>query len=275
MNGTATAPPIGEASSAMLPRFQLSVGQDVPCNSVVTLRVRETTEQGPSFEQAIELPVGTRVERVDVMEEDVDWNINPDGTDTASTARNGAWELGAPNFTSLLGEILQPREDHTPGAAKLAFTTGVATFGQPARGDVDRGKTTLESPVFALRDLRDPQLVFYVWHVARDFTKDPPVDVPSAALIIKGTDDGGETWNEMARIEQNTTEWTRIGLRIRDQLELTNKVRFRFEIEEMAMGSIRSSKRRSTISPSSITSRSAICRTTAMPAWKTPAVAAT
>jgi MYXO-CTERM domain-containing protein len=127
---------------------------------------------------------------------------------------------------------LQPAEDHTPGLGKLSFGTNPGRTSSPARGDVDLGRTTLQSPVFALRGMRDPTLAFYVWHVAKNFTRIPPETLASGALVIRGTDDDGETWTEMGRFEENTDEWTRVTLRIRDHLELTNKVRFRFEIEE-------------------------------------------
>jgi MYXO-CTERM domain-containing protein len=228
-NGQATAPPLAERSSAVLPRFSMAIGAEVPCAEVVQLRVTETTREGPSFSQVIELGVGTRVERFDPLEEAPDWLVDPDGTDTAST---GVWQLGEPELVTLLGEVTQPGEDHTPGGGKLSFGTVPARLGNPARGDVDLGKTTLQSPVFALREMRDPTLVFYAWHLAKNFTRQPPEDVPSAALVIRGTDDGGDTWHEMGRVTENTAEWTRVALRIKDQLELTNRVRFRFEIAE-------------------------------------------
>jgi uncharacterized protein (TIGR03382 family) len=228
-NGALTAPPIPEGEASALMRVPMTIDMGVECNSVVRLNVLTTTKEGPQFSHKIEMPVGTRIERYDALEEAPDWRVNPDGTDTAST---GAWALGQTEFVSLLGEVLQPAEDHTPGAGKLSFGTAPSKRGGPAFGEVDRGKTTLESPVFALRGMTDPTLVFYYWHIAKDFTKVPPAVLEGAELVVRGTDDGGETWVEMTRLSTTTEDWTRAQLRIKDQLELTNKVRFRFEIEE-------------------------------------------
>lgn len=230
------SPPIPQGGSAMLPRLSMAIHGDVGCNEIVRLRITESTKEGPRFSQIIELPVGTRTERFDALEEAPDWMVNPEGTDTAST---GVWALGQTEFVSLLGEVLQPAEDHSPGNGKLSFSTGPETRGGASRNDVDRGKTTVQSPVFALRGMRDPSLAFYAWHISKDFTKQPePEELEAGALVVRGTDDDGETWVEMARITETTTEWTRVELRIRDHLELTNKVRFRFEIEEPMVAGI-------------------------------------
>jgi hypothetical protein len=230
MNGGAVASPtLAEGASATLPLIPMQIASTQACNTIVLLQVTETTREGPSFRHFVELSVGTKVERYDALEEATDWTVDPDGTDTASV---GAWVLGENKIVSVLGEIIQPPEDHTPGRGKLSFGTIPGLASAPVRGDLDRGKTTLESPVFAMRGMIDPSLVFYAWHISKNYVQNPPAEI-EAPLVIKGSDDGGETWVEMHRITEQTPEWTRVSVRVRDTLELTNKVRFRFEIEEV------------------------------------------
>lgn len=227
--GRATSPLLPEGESAMLPLIPMQIASTQACNTSVRLLVTEVTREGPTFRQEIELAVGTKVERFDALEEAPDWTVDPDGTDTASV---GAWVLGENRLVSVLGDIIQPGEDHTPGRGKLSFGTIPGLASAPVRGDLDRGKTTLESPVYALRGMIDPSLVFYAWHVSKNYVMNPPA-LFDAPLVIKGSDDGGETWVEMDTFTETTTVWTRVSLRIRDSLELTNKVQFRFEIEEV------------------------------------------
>jgi MYXO-CTERM domain-containing protein len=213
-------------------RFQLAIAGDVPCASVVRLALVATTAEGPKFTTTIDLEVGTRTLAVDLLDEAPDWNVDPDGDDTVTA---GAWELGEPDFVSSLGVVTQPGEDHSPGESKLSFHTGARKGSFFASYDLD-GRSTLESPIFALRDARDPSLVFYYWHLAIDFAQQSgPMPVPGADLIVSGSNDGGETWEEMARFTEDTKEWTRASVRIKDTLELTNRMRFRFVVEDTTM----------------------------------------
>jgi hypothetical protein len=182
------------------------------------------------FSAAIELPVGTKTVKHDQLEEEADWTVNPDGDDDAVL---GTWALGEPDFIAILGKVTQPAEDHSPGDGKLAFFTGPNKGQTFSSNDVDGGKTTLQSPVFALGDTRDPTLVFYAWHFAENLANQAgPVPVDGAELVVSASNDGGETWAELGKISGDTTEWTRESYRIRDALPVTNRMRFRFTIAD-------------------------------------------
>lgn len=235
-SGAIVVPAVSEGSIAALPaRFQLAVGSEVECGGVVRLALVAETQEGPDFRHALELPVGTRTLDLDRMNDDADWTVNPTGADTAE---DGAWALDQPELVSVLGVVTQPAGDHSPGEAKLAFFTGPKKERSFSDNDVDNGRTALESPVYGLADARDPTLVFYAWHVALDFTKTPPEPVEGGELVVSATNDGGESWVELGRVAEQTTEWTRVELRIRDAIVPTNRTRFRFEIEDSSLSGI-------------------------------------
>ncbi len=224
--------PFGELVQIGTP-FMVTASSTITCDVGLPLIARFTTTQGPVFEERIELGVGSRELRFDPLNEAPDWRVNPDGADSATS---GTWALGEPETGGVAGIVTQPPTDHTPGDAKLAFMTGPEFKGFVSSNDLDGGRTTLESPVFALGDAVDPSLVFYAWHVAYDFSVqgDPaPVDAP---LIVSVSNDGGASYVELGRYEENTEEWTRVSYRIRDAVALTNRMRFRFSIADESAG---------------------------------------
>lgn len=231
--GPVSAPAIAQNTSEELSgNFMVTVTSSA-CGSAVTLRARIVTQEGPVFQGTLALPIGTDTLRFDAVEEDVDWVVDPDGDDTADS---GAWALGEPEPIEALGVATQPEGDHTPGEGTLAFMTGPEYGGFFASNDLDDGRTTLQSPVFAIGDALDPILVFYAWRSVWDFALDVPSPLTSAPLIVQVSADGGTTWSELGRLETQTTEWTRVEMRIRDAVTPSNRTRFRFVAEETAGG---------------------------------------
>lgn len=232
--GPISVPEVGEGQTAALPsNFAVTVSSTVACGDTIAFRARFITEEGPIFTEQLTLGVGTKQLRIDPLDEAPDWTVDPDGADTAFL---GQWALGEPEFASALGVVTQPREDHSPGESKLSFHTGPSLMGSFSANDVDGGFTTLQSPPFALRDTRDPKLVFWYWRLATNFAVRPMEPLGSeTALVIQASDDGGSSWTELGRIEEETEEWTRAELSIRDAVELTNRVMFRFVVADESM----------------------------------------
>lgn len=233
-----TAPPMpsGELVEITMP-FMATASSTIGCDVALRMAVQFTTQEGPQFAENIEVGVGSRPLRYDPLNEAPDWRVNPDGDDTATA---GAWALGIPEEAGAAGILTQPGQDHTPGEAKLAFMTGPELMNFFSSNDVDNGFTTLESPVFALSAAEDPSLVFYAWRAAYDFSQaSGPEPLDGAPLIIEVSNDGGETYAELGRFTENTEEWTRVSLNIRDVKELTDRMRFRFIIaDESAAGTV-------------------------------------
>lgn len=230
--GAQNAPPLPFGEVIEIGTFMVTASSTISCDVGLPLAVRFTTTQGPVFEESIELGVGSRELRFDPLNEAPDWRVNPDGTDNAT---GGLWALGEPEMGGVNGVMTQPGADHTPGDAKLAFMTGPELQGFVSTNDLDGGRTTLESPVFAIGDAVDPSLVFYVWRTAYDFSTPEPTAL-SAPLIVYVSNDGGTTYEELGSFDENTEDWTRVSFRIRDAVALTNRMRFRFEIADESQG---------------------------------------
>ncbi len=231
---TITAPPIAEGAAVELgSRFRLTAAADVVCGSVIELEMQATSQEGPEFRRKLQLIVGNTTLKSDALDEAPDWTVDPDRDDTATA---GAWALDTPEFASLLGVVTQPGADQSPGASKLSFHTGPARGTSPTSNDVDGGRTTLESPIYAIEGARDPTLIFHHWFVAEDFSvQGGPVPVAGAALTVLGSSDGGATWKELAALSARTPTWTRTAIGLRDQLAITNRMQFRFVVSDPSM----------------------------------------
>ncbi|MFO0726818.1 MAG: MYXO-CTERM sorting domain-containing protein [Myxococcota bacterium] len=231
---TLSAPAIPEAGAVALPMgFQLSVGADIPCGEPASFQMVAVTQEGPRFSTPFDIIIGNRTLKSDALDEGPDWHVDPDHDDTATA---GKWDLGVPEFASVLGVVTQPGSDHSPGASKLAFVTGPKKGATFSTNDVDGGKTTLESPIFAIEGARDPSLVFYAWFMGKNFAAmGGPAPVEGAALTVLGSDDGGGHWTELTKITESTSAWTRFQLKLRGKLQSTNRMRFRFVATDPSM----------------------------------------
>jgi len=229
--GTVTAPPIAEGTAVALGMpFGLAVSPAVPCGSVIALEMLAVTREGPKFRRRVELIVGNRTLKADGLDEAPDWQVDPEEDDTATA---GKWALDQPELVSALGVVTQPGADHSPGASKLAFLTGPRKGSTFATNDVDGGKTTLESPIFAIEGARAPKLVFHRWFVAEDFVAaGGPKPVTGAALSVLGSSDGGATWSELATYSDRTLGWTRTEILLSEKLSITDRMRFRFVVND-------------------------------------------
>ena len=230
--GPQAAPPLPSGERVQVPTaFMLTASSTIGCDVGLRMAAQFTTVEGPVFREVFEVGVGSKRLRYDPLNEAPDWTVNPDSDDTATS---GIWALGEPEEGGAAGVLTQPGQDHTPGDAKLAFFTGPDLMSFFSSNDVDNGRTTLESPIFALTAAEDPSLEFYAWRVAMDFTQSTgPEELEGAPLIVQVSNDGGDTYEELGRFTENTEEWTRVSFNIRDVKELTDRMRFRFVIEDV------------------------------------------
>ena len=228
-----TAPPIESGARVdMTDRFQMTISSTVSCGDRLQFEVSFQTAEGPVFEDGFEIEVGSRELAFDPLNEGVFWTVNPDSDDTALA---GQWELGDPEQVVApgTGDITQPDEDRTSGEGRLAFMTGPArSVGGSSlftSNDLDGGRTTLESPIYAIGDALDPSLVFYAWRFGRNYlAPGGPADLKASDLIIQVSNDGGANYVELGRFGKNTTRWSRLSYRIRNVIEPSNRMRFRF-----------------------------------------------
>ncbi len=226
---TMMAPAVEQGGAVELPTpFSVAVSSTVACGTGIEVQARFLTQEGPTFSDTFTLNVGTQTLAFDPLNEAPDWKVNPDGTDSVA---GGAWELGEPTQVTALGVDLQPGADRTAGEGRLAFHTGLGTEGGFFRNDLD-GRTTLQSPVFALGATRDPLLVFYAWRVARDLSVPALPELDGTDLEVLVSNDGGANWNTLGVVADQTTEWTRYVFRIKDGAVPTDRTLFRFVIED-------------------------------------------
>ena len=96
----------------------------------------------------------------DDLEGSKGWQVNPDGTDTAT---DGRWQRGNPQPTSTRG----PKQLGTTTSGSRAFVTGRLAGARAGSNDLDGGATTIRSVPVALPDVPG-RLTFryYLAHVA-------------------------------------------------------------------------------------------------------------
>ena len=84
------------------------------------------------------------------------WQVNPDGTDTATTTTQGRWARGNPAATTTGGVTLQPT---AVPSGRYALVTGLAAGSSAAADDLD-GLTTIRSVPITLPAAAGQRLTF-------------------------------------------------------------------------------------------------------------------
>lgn len=223
-------PDIPQDGEVRLPQPVTLTVTSTDCGEPVRLRVLLELAEGPTGGQVITIPIGTEQVRLDPLDEAVDWVVNPDGTDTAAS---GVWALGVPEaIQAPAGILTQPGQDHSIGDSELAFMTQPRNDGLFTRSSLRGGRSTLQSPVFALGDTRDPLVRVWLWRKVYDFSEREPVplDIP---LVVEASNDGGETWTVVREFREQTDDWTLVDIRLRSEefdIRPTNRMIFRFWI---------------------------------------------
>jgi hypothetical protein len=185
----------------------------VPGEGTITVLSRKTAVLNFS------LPAATFY---DDMEAESGWTVGaPD--DNATT---GQWIRIDPigTTTTSAGEVVpvQPEDDHTPSPGTQCFVTGNGVpRGDVSAADVDGGKTTLTSPVFALAGVADPRIAYWRWVYSNNRGPGP------SPFMAELSNDGGATWTPVDSV-QAPHSWERVELRLLDFFATPGDVRIRF-----------------------------------------------
>jgi murein tripeptide amidase MpaA len=115
----------------------------------------------------------------DNLETDLGWTVGAPDDD----ATTGIWERTDPQSTGA-----QPGDDHTPAPGTNCFVTDGRSGSSIGSYDVDDGKTTLFSPIFAAGD-GETYVSYWRWY-SNTQGSDPNNDV----FVVDISDDGGATW---------------------------------------------------------------------------------
>lgn len=141
------------------------------------------------------LGIPTRIARCGAFDDDLEvargWQLNADGTDTATT---GVWQRGDPKPTSTAAG---KKQVGTTTSGRYAFITGVAAGASANANDLDGGRTTVTSPTIDLPATTGQKLQFR-WTFADDSAAvigdelrvevlDPLAGTATTVLVAHGT----------------------------------------------------------------------------------------
>jgi carboxypeptidase T len=137
----------------MYPPWGAKAGGFYPIGSIVDAQLERNRDAALYFLEQADCPYrAAGLERLNCgplyedFEIDRGWEVNPAGTDSATT---GAWERGIPRAASD-GVTLKQRGNVTSGQA--ALVTGAWSSGDATVNDVDGGVTSARTPSFQLRN---------------------------------------------------------------------------------------------------------------------------
>jgi len=140
------------------------------------------------------------------------------------TKAAGQWELADPQGTSC-----QPEDDATEDGT-LCYVTGALAGDTVESYDVD-GVETLTSPVFDLAGLNDPRVEYQRWYCNAS-----GLGTATDEFLTEISPDGGDTWilvEEFGPSGEGTKGgWNPVQIVIRDFIQPTSEVRFRFTAKD-------------------------------------------
>ena len=153
---------------------------------------------------------------------------NNDGWNVADESSTGAWTLGTPNgtYNKQLGTppvapYIQTNVDNTPGSGETScwVTGNAATALGHDFDDVDSGRSTLVSRVFALSQYNDPLIRYYRW-----FTNAGGANTGSDPWLVRVSSDGGATWINLEYTTKSDASWLPKVFRLKDHIAPTDSV---------------------------------------------------
>ncbi len=163
--------------------------------------------------------VGYQTKVLDPMEQDDFWAVNPAPGDSAL---HGNWVRRVP-----VGNGVQPLADHSPAATdSICWVTGNAkrNIPEPANS-VDSGKTTLLTTAYDISAYHTPVLRYF-----RYFYNQLALGngAGSGSFAVQVSSNNGTTWTDLERTTEQNTDWVARVFKLRDYVNPTGAVRFRF-----------------------------------------------
>ncbi|MEW5798865.1 MAG: choice-of-anchor B family protein [Bacteroidota bacterium] len=176
---------------------------------------------------------GFAVDSIDVVlnagqTNNVEMQLPPDGKDnfefdlgwTVGSAQDsgtsGRWERAQPKLVSLIGDTLQPPQDHTLGG-NFCFLTGATNN----LNDNVEGRTTLVSPSFSVSNMGNPSILFWMF----TNTRANPVD---DTVYIELSNDNGVTWKNAEIVSGKHKRWTQHKINVNSVIAGTEQMKIRF-----------------------------------------------
>jgi hypothetical protein len=165
----------------------------------------------------------------DDVETDRGWTLGDPSDVTFFLA--GPWERATPSGKVFCdtGELIEPAQDHTPGAANTCFTT--STFVVPCFSSAGAviGLVSVTSPVLHLAGISDPRIGYWRWYQST-----PPGVTTLAPLVAMLSADGGTTWITVNNNLAIKSAWEYAEIRVQDFISNPGDVRLRFAVDNRA-----------------------------------------
>jgi choice-of-anchor B domain-containing protein len=151
----------------------------------------------------------------------------------AGQATSGLWVWADPVGSG--GGAVQPEDDHSPAPGVRCWVTGNAA--SPGLGvgtaDVDNGITVLQTPIFDLSGLANPEISYWRWY-CNDAGSNPGGD----SLRVDISNDGGTTWKSLEKVGHTVASWTQVRVAVASLVAPTAQMRLRFTAEDLGGGSV-------------------------------------
>jgi len=157
------------------------------------------------------------------------WSLGIAGDDASA----GLWVRDVPVGTWEDTNPVQPSEDHS-FAGTMCFVTGNAEFSgdNSGAGDVDGGKTTLESPVYAIPPGVSPVISYWRW-----YTNNLGFSPGEDSWIVQVRDQNN-VWTTLEQTAESDNSWTQHQFLAKHLFEQPNQLQFRFIAEDAPGGSL-------------------------------------
>jgi len=157
------------------------------------------------------------------------WSLGIAGDDASA----GTWIRDVPIGTWEGTDPVQPEADHSL-AGSMCFVTGNAAFtgDNSGAGDIDGGRTTLESPVYAIPLGVSPVISYWRWYT-NDLGFSPGED--SWTVQVR---DQNNTWIALEQTNASDNSWSQHQFLLKHFFEQPNQLQFRFIAEDAPGGSL-------------------------------------
>ncbi|MCP4547284.1 MAG: T9SS type A sorting domain-containing protein, partial [bacterium] len=167
---------------------------------------------------------------VDALEVASGWTVG----DTGDDATTGVWELVNPVGTVYDGNVVQPEDDHTPGAGTKCFITENGSVGGTAgSSDVDGGKTTLLTPIYDISDALECRISYWKFYT-NSHGGSPNADYWDVEI----SNNGGDSWVDVEHTMSDTNGWENITIDLEDYFPTFGQVQLRFIASDEGDGSL-------------------------------------
>jgi hypothetical protein len=225
-DGAGSSPALPVGATELMTAFRVTLASNcpnpttIPCNLAVT--------GANDFAAGVDFTVNVGA-FADDAEQDRGWTCGA----TGDNATSGIWVRAEPIGTTYNGSQCQPEVDHTVDPGQICWVTGNGTVGGTAgEADVDGGKTTLLSPVFALQGAVSATVSYWRWYTD-NLGNNPNEDY----WDVDVTSDGAN-WVHLEHTNASANSWNQYSFDVGTFVPLTNQVRFRFVANDQTNNSL-------------------------------------